>query len=541
MTLKNIVENKILEHFTPATVLVNNKQDIVYLKGNTSAYLEPVEGIANMNLIEMAKPDIRIKLSVALRKAIRENKKVIEEKLHIKTNNTYKFITIQILPVDDKNQESNLFLVVFEDIMEKEMFLETGTQILNDKDKDYIKNLELELKQTKAHLQSVIEDSETRNEELKATNEEFESSNEELQSTNEELETSKEELQSINEELITLNNEHQNKIGELWDKNNDISNLLKNTEIATIFLDLDLKIKMFTPRVTDFINLVTADIGRPIENFSIKLNYPEFLNEVEQVLNTSNTIEKEVEGIHKSYVSRIMPYRTLENVSTGVVITLVEVTKLKKAEQKLREYKNLLEKNGSIAKLGVWDLDLKTNEIIWSDETYKIFELTKEYKPSVDTDIKFYHPEHQQKLLQLVENAIANGEPYSLDLILISAKGNEIWVRAIGEAIVENGEITKISGTIQNINEQKLSSEALKQSETKYRQLFQYSPNSIIIHDLEMNIMDINDQAIAEFGYSKEEFFNKNVIGLHPKEELRHSEEVLDTIKKKESLIENKS
>jgi two-component system CheB/CheR fusion protein len=533
VALKHIVERTILESFTPAAVLVNNKQDIVYLKGNTSAYLEPVEGIANMNLIQMAKPDIRAKLSIYLSQAISENKKVTDQKLHIKVKNTYKFINVNVLPIEeDKNQEAKFFLIVFEDITEKEIFLEEDVQTLSDKDKDYIQNLELELKQTKDRLQSVIEESEAKNEELKANNEEFQTANEELQSTNEELETSKEELQSINEELITLNSEHLNKIGELWDRNNDISNLLKSTEIATIFLDLDLKIKMFTPKVEDIIDLVEADIGRFIENFRIKLNYPEFLTDIKQVLYTLETIEKEVKGIRKCFICRIMPYRTVENEATGVVITLVEVTELKNAEQDLREYKNLLEKNSSIAKLGVWEFDLRTSEIVWSKETYKIFEVSNDYEPKIGSDIKFCHPDYQKKLHQLVENAINKREAFSLDHKLITDKGNTIWVRSIGEAIVENGETIKISGTIQNINTQKLSSEALKESEKKYKAIFYNVQAAILVADDTGKYLSVNDAACQLFGYSQDELLQMKAGDLKTADGGNVEDKYKDYIKK---------
>jgi len=514
MTLKNLVENKIIKYFTPASVLVNNKQEIIYLKGKTAPYLEPVEGIANMNVIEIAKPDIRIKLSGALGKAIRDNKKVVEEKLHIKTGNTYKFINIHVLPIERKNDETSLFLVVFEDVTEKEMVLHEEKNTFSDKDKDYIDALALELKHSKDHLQSVIEQSEKANEEIKATNEALQSANEELQSTNEELETSQEELRSINEELHTVNAEYQNKIIQLSDLNNDISNLLTNTEIATIFLDLELKIKKFTPRVTDFIKLLERDINRSIENFSTKLDYPEFQKDIEKVVNTLVTVEKEIDSPKKSYICRMMPYRTLENVVTGVVITFVDVTNLKYAQITLRDYKNLLEKNSSIAKLGVWDFNLKTKEVIWSNETYKIHEVSRDFNPSKDSAIEFYHPDYQKLLSQLLEKAITKGEGYNVDLRLTTNKGNDIWVRTIGEAVIENDEVVKLSGTIQDINEQKLSTEALKESENKYRAIFDNSLAAIMIADDKGKYLSVNKAASELFGYSQDEFLHMKAGNL---------------------------
>ncbi|HEX8947481.1 MAG TPA: PAS domain-containing protein, partial [Dissulfurispiraceae bacterium] len=178
---------------------------------------------------------------------------------------------------------------------------------------------------------TTIEELETSNEELQATNEELQSSNEELQSTNEELETSKEELQSTNEELMTVNSELQHKMDELSQLNNDMNNLLASTQIATIYLDTDLKIKRFTPTATEVINLIQSDIGRPISDIVSKLDYPEMRDEAEKVLKTLASKERTVrQHTGRVYLARIMPYRTSSNTIDGVVITFIEMTALGK-------------------------------------------------------------------------------------------------------------------------------------------------------------------------------------------------------------------
>lgn len=394
-TMKSLVETAILENFTPVSVLINAKSDIVYLQGRSAPYLEPVQGVANLNILEMAKPEIRVRLSLAINKSFRENQEVLEERVQFKKGNAYQFINIHVIPLEIGVDKGKLYLVAFEDITEKELIHKTNETEFSEKDKQYISSLELELKQTKDYLQSVIKNADTVNEELKAANEELQSSNEELQSTNEELETSKEELQSIKEELITANTEYQHKINELSDINNDVSNLLSSTGIATIFLDLDLKIKKFTPKVNDFFSLIVSDIGRPISSFLTRLNYPDFLKDIDSVINTLNTIEKEIEGDDKDYICRIVPYRTVENIINGVVITFLDITNLKSASRNL-----------------------------------------------------------------------------------------EI-------------------------------------SEARYREIFQNSPDSIILHDLDMNIIDANDKAVEEFGYSKKEFLTKNVVHLYSKDDLQ--------------------
>jgi len=181
---------------------------------------------------------------------------------------------------------------------------------------------------------------EVSNEELKSANEESQSTNEELQSTNEELETSKEELQSINEELVTVNAELQGKIEELTVVNDDVRNLLDNTNIATIFLDKQLRIKRFTPAATKIVNLIPTDIGRPLNHLVFNLELPVHA-EAKKVLETLIPNEMEVRNNEgRSYLSRIMPYRTVDDLVDGVVITFTDITESKRAlvQQEMLDY-----------------------------------------------------------------------------------------------------------------------------------------------------------------------------------------------------------
>ena len=197
-----------------------------------------------------------------------------------------------------------------------------------------VSSLEKELRSTKEYLQATIEQMQTTNEELRSANEELQSTNEELQSTNEELATSKEELQSTNEELITVNSELQDKIEALMQANSDINNLLAGTDIGTIFLDNGLRIKRFTPAVTNFFNLIQIDIGRPISDITSKIPLVNISQEVRTVLKDLQKKEFEIQTANGNWYSmRILPYRTIENAIDGVVITFMDISERKKAEQ----------------------------------------------------------------------------------------------------------------------------------------------------------------------------------------------------------------
>jgi len=209
--------------------------------------------------------------------------------------------------------------------------------LLEELESSTVQQLEGELRSTKDRLQTTTEELESSNEELKSGNEELSSMNEELQSANEELETSKEELQSINEELQTVNAELNARVEELSRANSDIANLLESTQIATVFLDRDLTIKSFTPAAKDVFRLVESDTGRPITHVRARFTLDTLQEDAERVLRTLGTIERQVESTHNGarYVMRVLPYRTVNNVISGVVVTFTDVTRISAAEKQI--------------------------------------------------------------------------------------------------------------------------------------------------------------------------------------------------------------
>ena len=202
-----------------------------------------------------------------------------------------------------------------------------------------IASLNAELQAKEEYLHSAYEELESANEELKSSNEEMQSVNEELQSTNEELETSKEELQSINEELATVNSELQTKVTDLSRLNNDMNNLLSGSGIATIFVDLQLRILRFTPTMAQIINLIGSDVGRPVAHIVSNLvGYDSLVADAKMVLDTLESKERRVQTSGGNWFHmRIKPYRTIENVIEGVVITFVDVTEIKRTEDSLEK------------------------------------------------------------------------------------------------------------------------------------------------------------------------------------------------------------
>jgi two-component system, chemotaxis family, CheB/CheR fusion protein len=344
-SLRDSTERLLLEDYAPSCVIVNEKGDVLYIHGRTGKYLEPAPGQARMNIVEMAREGLQLELTTTVRKALAEKKAIRCNGLRVKANGEEQVIDLTVKPM--KEQPGSM-LVVFEEAVPQPPGESLQAPQPSEKDNRRVAELQRELRSTKEYLQTSIEELETSNEELKSTNEELQSSNEELQSTNEELSTSKEELQSVNEELMTVNSEYEVKVAELAKANNDILNLLASTDVGTVFVDTKLCIQRFTPPATNAINLIRTDIGRPLAHIASNLDYERLVQDTEEVLNTlvpKETEAQSTEGLF--YAVRIRPYRTLENVVEGAVVTFIDITERKRMEEVLREseqrYRSLYE------------------------------------------------------------------------------------------------------------------------------------------------------------------------------------------------------
>jgi two-component system CheB/CheR fusion protein len=260
--------------------------------------------------------------------------------VRVRVNGGEQQIDLYVQPLRVGTPPETVYMLVFQDLgtVQPISELEGGAED-DDVDAENVRQLEAELRLTRERLQTTSEELESSNEELKSSNEELQSMNEELQSTNEELETSKEELQSINEELQTVNSELNVRVEELSRANNDMTNLLESTQIATVFLDRSLNVKSFTPSAKDVFPLVESDIGRPIVHVRPNLESDTLQEDAERVLRTLAPIEHPVRSTRDGtrYIMRMLPYRTADNVISGVVITFTDVTRIAEAEARIQQ------------------------------------------------------------------------------------------------------------------------------------------------------------------------------------------------------------
>jgi two-component system, chemotaxis family, CheB/CheR fusion protein len=337
------LHQRIVEQFGPPSMLVSPDDKVIHLSERAGRYLVHPGGELTASACRLVREELRIELRAALRMARDRGHPVRSKPLAVQFNGGSSGSVILDVRPGVGGEQEGFVLVIFDERFDDGPVTGSATGADGEAADVQVRELEAELDMLRQRMQSIIEEYETSQEEMRASHEELQSSNEELRSALEELETSKEELQSMNEELQTVNQENRHRVEELAQLSADLQNLLSATEIATLFLDTELRIMRFTPKVAELFNVRPVDRGRPLSDLTHRLVYAELEDDAARVLAQLTTVEREV--VHQGgswYLARLLPYRGAHDRIEGVVVTFIDITALRHGAEALRESESSL-------------------------------------------------------------------------------------------------------------------------------------------------------------------------------------------------------
>ncbi|MCG7984087.1 MAG: PAS domain-containing protein [Candidatus Thiodiazotropha lotti] len=457
--LERETDRLLLETYVPPGVIINSDQIVIRFLGRTWPYIEPSDGAASLNLYKIAHPDLIVELRAAIHSITKEGGKVRKERVRLKVCGEAQRVNIQVLSLGGAIRSEENLLVMFEPapVSSEEHIVRDEAEGEQKENLEVLvarnSELEREVVTTREYMQSIVEEQEGTNEELRSANEEIQSTNEELQSTNEEMETAKEELQSANEELSTVNEELENRNDELARINDDLTNLLASVNLPILMLGADLRVRQFTQAAEQLLNLIDADVGRPIGNIKPNIDIPDLESEVLNVIDSMATKSIEVQddsGVW--YAISIRPYKTLDNRIDGAVITFIDISAIKDIDQ----IKQALARERRLATVvrdsndAITVQDLHGNIQAWNPAAERLYGYTEQ--EALDLNIKQLVPDTgQSDLISMLED-ISEGEKFRpMQLERITKSGDVVQIWLIATALMDDEGKPNALSTIERI------------------------------------------------------------------------------------------
>jgi two-component system CheB/CheR fusion protein len=488
------VHLRLLEQLAPPSVLVDGEHDIVHLSPGAGRFLQHAGGEPSRNLLRTVHPDLRIELRAALYQAAQSHGPAQVGPVPFALDGQALELQLRVVPAGDAGME--LYLVLFEPLARD------GPPAVPRADSDPLaRHLDRELERLKVHLRDTVEQYEASTEELKASNEELQAMNEELRSATEELETNREELQSINEELTTVNHELKNKLEELSHANSDMSNLMDATAIATVFLDRELRITRYTPSAVSLFNLIPTDLGRPLADLTTPLDYPQLGPDAQRVLERLVPVEREVGGADGSwYLARLLPYRTFEDRIAGVVLSFVDITERKQAEE-VRLWLSAVVNASADA---IISFALDGTILSWNGGAERTFGYAA--KEAIGQPLGFLAPERGVEIQENLRR-VEEGEPLEYETSGRRKDGSEVCI-LLSVAPIRESDGRVIGGTsiARDISEARRAQEALRAGEERLRLIVENARDYAIFSiDLERRVTSWNAGAERLLGWSEAE------------------------------------
>jgi two-component system CheB/CheR fusion protein len=491
------VHLQLLERLAPPSVLVDAEYDIVHLSPSAGRFLQMQGGEPSRNLLKAVQPDLRIDLRAALYQAAQHGTEVEVPALGMKVAGGSVTAGLRVVPAHEGG--ATLYLVLFDVKQTGESDDAKAARLEAD---PLARHLDAEIERLKSHLRETVEQYEASTEELKASNEELQAMNEEMRAATEELETSREELQSINEELTTVNHELKGKVEQLSHSNSDMQNLMDATQIATIFLDRDLRIMRYTPTAVNLFNLISGDLGRPLTDMATQLDYPQLGADARRVLERLVPIEREVGQAGGSwYLARLMPYRTLDDRIAGVVFTFIDITERKQAE----EMRMWLAAVVSSTTDAIVSFALDETILSWNSGAQRLFGYTPE--EAIGQPMSMLLAERRDDHAQMLKAVAAGQNVEHFETVRRRKDGSRVHVALTASAIKDDGgRVLAGTALARDISAQRAAAEALRQSEERLRLIIENAVEyAIFSMDLDRRITSWNSGAERLLGHTEQE------------------------------------
>jgi two-component system, chemotaxis family, CheB/CheR fusion protein len=490
---------KLLEAIAPPSVLVDADQNILHMSPSAGRVMQFTGGEPSMNLLRIVHPQLRIDLRAALLQATERNERVQAEAGPVELEGKPVDVAMRVVPARELGED--LYLVTFALTPHGEREAPPPAPGNDATPEPAARHLERELERVKGQLRDTVEQYEASTEELKANNEELQAMNEELRSATEELETSREELQSINEELVTVNHELKSKVDELALSNSDMHNLMNATEIATVFLDRSLCITRYTPTAVSLFNLIATDVGRPLADLATRLDYPQLSQDANNVLARLVPVEREV-GLPDGrwFLARLLPYRTMEDRIAGVVLSFIDITERKQAEE-VRLWLSAVVASSMDA-----IISFSTDQTIlsWNTGAERMFGYTAAEAIGHPLSLIAWPGAASSELFARLREP----QPISSIEALARCKDQREISIALSVAPIRNGSEQVIGATAiaRDITEAKRAAEALRESEERLRLLVENATEfAIFSTDLQRRVTIWNSGAERLLGYAEGE------------------------------------